>query len=164
LYLFNCEFYSIEAAKVRNNTGMKSRPIQNNTSIKEGKPMKPIAILSLFAAMLLASCSATKPGVTVYDDVYYSPNDPVVHVKEVVITTTNQDQVAQDQQEYYQEEEIYYAEPGYDTPYSESQYYTDPQGGTVVNNYFYGDYNDYSYSSRIRRFHRPSFGSYYHDY
>ncbi|MBE0661075.1 MAG: hypothetical protein IH597_01305 [Bacteroidales bacterium] len=144
---------------------MKSRPIQNNTSIKEGKPMKPIAILSLFAAMLMASCTTSRPGATVYDDVYYSPRDRVVHVKEVVITTNDQEQIAtgQDQQEYYQEETQYYTDPSYETPYTESQYYSDPQSGSV-SNYYYGDYYDYSYTSRLRRFHSPGFGSYYNDY
>lgn len=144
---------------------MKSRPIQNNTSIKEGKPMKPIAILSLFAAMLMVSCTASRSGVTVYDDVYYSPKDKVVHVTEVVVTTNDQEQITngQNQQEYYQEETQYYADPSYETPYTGSQYYTDPQDGSV-SNYYYGDYYDYSYTSRLRRFHSPGFGSYYNDY
>lgn len=144
---------------------MKSRPIQNNTSIKEGKPMKPIAILSLFAAMLMASCTASKSGVTVYDDVYYSPKDKVVHVTEVVVTTNDQRQItnAEYKQEYYQEETQYTTDPSYETPYTGSQYYTDPQDGSV-SNYYFGDYYDYSYTSRLRRFHSPGFGSYYNDY
>jgi len=142
---------------------MKSRHLQNNTSTKEGKPMKPIAILSLFAALLLVSCSATKSGKTVYDDVYFSPNDPVVHVREIVVTTTEKQEV-EVQQEYYQDQ-AYGADPIYDTPYAETEYYTDPQGHTVINNYFYGDYYDYSYASRIKRFHRNyGFDSYYHDF
>lgn len=142
---------------------MISRHLQNNTPTKEGKPMKPIVILSLLAAVLFVSCSATRSGITVYDDVYYSPSDPVVHVKEIVVTTTEKQDVAP-QQEYYQDE-AYSADTNYETPYAETEYYTDPQGNTVINNYYYGDYYDYSYASRIRRFHRNyGFDSYYHDF
>lgn len=138
---------------------MSSRPIQNNTQIKEGKSMKPIAIFSLFAAMLFASCSVTKPGAIVYDDVYYSPSDPVVHVKEVVIT---HEKLIQNQQQYYKEEDV---SLGYEPAYPETEYYIDPEG-SIVNHYnIYGDFYDYSYTSRIRRFHRPyGLGSYFHDY
>lgn len=139
---------------------MKLRRLQNNTPIKEGNPMKPIAFLSLFAAIFLVSCSATRHGATVYDDVYYSPGDPVVHVKEVVVTDK---QLERDEPVYYSDEETY-GDPQYETPYMDTQSYTDADGRIVNNYYFYGDYYDYSYASRIRRFHRPMGHSYYHDY
>jgi hypothetical protein len=62
----------------------------------------------------------------------------------------------------------YYPEGGYNQnnsttePYSEQ--YADENGNSVTNNY-YGDYyeddNDFSYSSRIRRFHRNNSWGYY---
>ncbi len=139
---------------------MKSRQLQNKLPIKEGKPMKPIAFLSLFAVMLLASCSTMRTGSSVYDDVYYSPSDPVVHVKEVVVTQEKvvQEEPVQEEQYYYNEEQ-YYADPEYQT-----ESYLSPEGNIVNNYYFYGDYHDYSYTSRLRRFHRPMGYSYYHDY
>lgn len=53
-----------------------------------------------------------------------------------------------------------------------SEYDTDEQGNTIINNYYYGDnynlddYYDYAYSSRIKRFHRYHYSGfgYYHGY
>lgn len=62
----------------------------------------------------------------------------------------------------------YYPEGGYNRTAGDqrtTETYTD-ENGTVINNYYYGDYyedNDYAYASRIRRFHNNNFGWGYYD-
>lgn len=147
---------------------MKSRIIQNNLFFRESRTMKPISILSLFAVILLSSCGITRSVSTSYDDVYYSPNDPVIAVKEVVVTQAPaQQQIIKSdeiQEQAVADDTSYYTDQDYNNHYTESDSYTDPNGNTIINNY-YGDYYDYSYAARIRRFHQPyGFNSYYHDY
>lgn len=70
----------------------------------------------------------------------------------------------------------YQSEPQSDNPQNQSyssdysfpdstEYYQDESGNTYVTNNYYDDedYYDYSYSSRLRRFHDPYFGCGYYD-
>ena len=89
-------------------------------------------------------------GYSQNDDVYYTPGDP--EPKKETKQSSNNNNYDDD----YGSEDSYYE----DEYYSESQTTTDENGNTYINNYYYGDYNDYS--TRLRRFYDPYYGfSYY---
>lgn len=153
--------------------------------------MKKILILtSLALTVLLASCSASQSGYTVYDDVYYRASDPkpaaapAVTQDEARYTTTDPDYSVKAEpkgvdyndpdyagydEDLYYENNTFPSKEGQSGEYNSSSYASPDVNTYVTNNYYdggdYGDnYYDYAYSSRIRRFHNPAFYDYYHGY
>ncbi|MBL4753524.1 MAG: hypothetical protein JKY52_08050 [Flavobacteriales bacterium] len=123
----------------------------------ETKTKITTTLMMLFSMSLLAQSGNT-------DDVYYSPqNDPY--------TTNDEGNKAPVSDEEYRT--VYDTPPGSterSTPdYSTTEQYVDENGDTyITNNYYdddfaYDDYYDYSYTARIRRFHRPVYSYGYYD-
>ncbi len=127
-----------------------------------------VILIAVMVTLFITSCSTTyySTNPPAYDDVYYTtPVAPVA--TETVVITDYTDNPSYNGEELYGEgefisdEEVYeFYEPSYQDSYS----YTDPDGATYITNNYYGDYNDYSYTSRIRRFYDPCYSSYYCDY
>ncbi len=143
-----------------------------------GRVMKSLfkffAIIMMFA---IAGCSSAYKTTTT-DDIYYIPQtarggetSQLSHPEggktvEVVNETASYSQPVSGT--YVEHETTAYEGNAYhyagDQPVNDTtEYYYDEDGNVVINNnYYYGDYYDFAYSSRIRRFHRPyaSFGYY----
>ena len=121
--------------------------------------MKTIKFLLLFiVGIMISSCTINNyyTQSQPYDDVYYNPNihqypDNNAQNQDYQQDYQQQDYQYQDNQEYYQDQSNY------------SETYTDDNGNTYITNNYYGDYYDYSYSSRIRRFYYPELGFGYYD-
>ncbi|HNX06377.1 MAG TPA: hypothetical protein PKL96_02220, partial [Bacteroidales bacterium] len=139
-----------------------------------------VKILFLVAwATFFVSCRTTNQTSTVYDDVY--GNKPAVVATPGVdqpartvppsntgVTNNNEDNgnVASQNRNYADGNYNVDNYTSQDPNYSNSETYYDEDGNTyVTNNYYYDDYYDYSYSSRIRRFYdyNPGWG-YYDNY
>ena len=124
------------------------RNIEEDISLKslklKNKVMKTTTILSFLVAIMLSSCTTVYYTQSYEDANYLSPNE-----------FTEFDDYTVQNTELEQEDEIYS-----DTI----------EDGTIVNNYYEADdYYDFSYSARIRRFHRPVwsmgyYGGLYTDY
>lgn len=101
-----------------------------------------LAVLALFAT----SCSTTYHTNVHHDDIYYSEDDDIAYEEN------------DDSQENYGYDS--YGHDDYETEedYSTSSKKQDGQGNTYVTNNYYDNYDDYYYSSRIKRFHRPYSG------
>lgn len=135
---------------------------------------KFFAVIMLFA---ITGCSSAYKTTT--DDIYFIPQTvrggestqlsqpeggKTVEVVEVVNETAAYSQPAnvsyvEHETAHYDDTAFYYSGNG---SLSETEYQYDADGNIVINNYYYGDYYDFAYASRIRRFHRPyaSFGYY----
>ncbi len=135
----------------------------------------------ILIALALTGCSTTYYAASDHDDVYYSPQ--VVRGGSAQQPVQNE---ARSEGRVVEVVEDYRAEPAgqshtvgtsadayhYDG-YAQNQqeeasdtleYYYDEEGNMViVNNYYYGDYYDFAYASRIRRFHRPYNNFRYYD-
>ena len=129
--------------------------------------MKTIKFLLLFiVGVMISSCTINNyyTQSQPYDDVYYNPNIhqyPDNNVQNQDYQQDQQDYQQQDNQitdNQYQDNQQYYQDQ---SNYSET--YTDDNGNTYITNNFYGDYYDYSYSSRIRRFYYPELDFGYYD-
>lgn len=97
----------------------------------------------------------------IYGDIYQAPE-----VEQELMDTTASPLDGYSTVDDYYPEEGYTPEENSNQTYSEQ--YVDENGNNVTNNY-YGDYyedgNDYSYASRINRFHRPMYNyGYYNPY
>lgn len=113
-------------------------------------------ILTLVALVAFSVSVFAQDDDGIYGDIYETPS-----VEEEIVDTISP-------LDGYSTVDDYYPEGGYNQnnaatePYSEQ--YIDENGNNVTNNY-YGDYyeedNDFSYSSRIRRFHRNNSWGYY---
>lgn len=128
-------------------------------------------MLLLFA---MVGCSSTYH-TTSSDDIYYIPKtsrgepEQVAHaeggkVVEVVEETEAYSQPAGNNHTHNTDQQpqgVQYVNT--EVVDDTAEYYYDDNGNqVVVHNHYYGDYYDFSYASRIRRFHRPyvSFGYY----
>jgi hypothetical protein len=148
--------------------------------------------LSILALLFLASCSSTRYATNApsNDDAYYTRNNnvsnsvpneqqPVVSNTSTVVynyskpvrktVAASEDSKFDQSNQNYQNQEVNNNQPPDSTNrnprYSTSETYQDSAGTYVTNNYFYDDYYDYGYASRIRRFHHPEWGyNYYDDY
>jgi hypothetical protein len=134
--------------------------------------MKTHAMLSVITLLIMAGCSSAYHTAQVTDDVYYTPGvvrpgaqqeqaiaaEPAYQAAKAVERTqtadTGYEAEASNGVTYYMQE------PEVSSPATST--YMDEEG-IIINNYYYGDYYDYAYSSRIRRFYRPyaSVSSYY---
>jgi hypothetical protein len=144
------------------------RAIKNITKQKEDHKMRTLVILiAVTLTIFVTSCSTTyySSNPPVYDEVYYTAKVVPVATETVVITDYSDNpsysEEVYGEGEFITEEDLYEM---YEPSYEESYSYTDPEGTTYVTNNYYGDYNDYSYTSRIRRFHDPYYSNYYCDY
>ncbi len=149
--------------KIKNKARMKAKTNQIIHTVREGSIMRTLRILSFASALALTGCVTIYTGQGTYDDVYYSPNDPVLVRTEVKVKkAVPQDYAATETQPVSQAVSDVYENQ--QSPGTESYYSTDGSNTYITNNY-YGGYYDYSYAARIRRFHRSyGFDSYYHDY
>ncbi|MBN1338088.1 MAG: hypothetical protein JXA03_02130 [Bacteroidales bacterium] len=129
--------------------------------------MKTKLVKISIIALLAAGCSSTMYTAN-FDDVYYSPdenaavNDNVQSGLESAspdyYTIAPESESGSNNNEYSSGEYVEYnAEEPY---YSDTETWQDPEGNTYVTNNYYGsdDYYDYSYASRIKRFHDPYYG------
>ena len=100
----------------------------------------------ILATLFFVSCSVQ---THVYrDDVYYRPSD---ETNEVITQSINEPSYSEENHQLYENNEIDTIND--DVKYYESEQYVDDEGNTyITNNYYYDDYYDFSYSSRIRRF------------
>lgn len=131
--------------------------------------MKTInTILAATVIMITASCSSTYQAGKA-DDVYYSTKDPVPAPAPVPSTAPAPSQENYDygNNNYNNDNSGY--QDGQNQQYdsqndnSNSSQYSDGQGNTYVTNNYNGDYYDYEYSSRIRRFYEPVYGFGFYD-
>ncbi|MBP6978596.1 MAG: hypothetical protein PHD61_04410 [Bacteroidales bacterium] len=143
------------------------KTIENINKFKEDQKMRTlVSIFIVVLALFITSCSTSFYSTTpVYDDAYYTAKSVPVATETVVVTdyTDNPSYTEEiyGEGEFINEDDVYEMyEPVYDESYS----YTDPEGQTYVTNNYYGDYYDYSYASRIRRFGYPYYDSYYSSY
>ncbi len=120
--------------------------------------MKTYLSLLVLAVFFLGACSAQKETSVVYDDVYYSskPDNKKAATRE-------------QRTDSYTASEVYTSSEYIETrdAVSDDYYYEDERKYTEANytgsEFDYDDYYDYSYSSRIRRFHNPNPGFSYYD-
>lgn len=143
---------------------------------KEDLIMRTPVKLSAIILLIMAGCSSAYHTADVADDVYYTPG--------VVRPGTQQEQAAAAEQVYQPARVVertetaeadYYIETETDASgtvayYGQESQQAGPATGSyaeesdyITSNYYYGDYYDFAYSSRIRRFYRPyaSVSSYY---
>jgi len=133
--------------------------------------MKNITKFLAFLAIgaIFASCSATYNAAAYEDDVYYNPYRVERLQKKQKKNQDNQDEVNADANSYSgnattsEQSDYSNARTGQN---DESTVYLDENGDEYyVDNNVADDYYDYSYSSRIKRFHSQSpCTSYYDDY
>ena len=124
----------------------------------ETKTKITTAIMILFSMGVLAQSGNT-------DDVYYSPGDDSYYTNDEGSNAPASDD----------EYRTVYDQPAGSNErsapdYTTSEEYVDENGNNyITNNYYYDDdfvyddYYDYSYTSRIRRFHRPVYSYGYYD-
>ncbi|HNS16504.1 MAG TPA: hypothetical protein PKI34_01625 [Bacteroidales bacterium] len=143
------------------------KTIKNINQLKEDRKMRTLTSLFIAAlALFITSCSTSfYSSAPVYDDAYYTARSVPVATETVVVTdyTDNPSYTEEvyGEGEFINEEDVYdLYEPAYDESYS----YTGPDGQNYITNNYYGDYYDYSYASRIRRFSYPYYDSYYSSY
>lgn len=112
--------------------------------------MKLINVLILFVAIIMVSCSSTYQSTLPQDDIYYSGSGKVSGQDEALTVKSNT--------ETYTSREVYqssdYGEDEsfskYESEYDNDGYYEDEY---YEEDFEMDDYYDYSYASRIKRFH-----------
>ena len=117
--------------------------------------------------LLFSSCTVNYYTSNPYDDVYYSRTDAVAKV--VPVKSDNSANVGYTTSSY--KDDTQYVDNNNDQgyyydnnqPYSTTETYTDEKGVNYVTNNYYGDYYDYEYSSRLRRFYGGYNGFDYYD-
>ena len=118
---------------------------------------------ALVAAAALQSCSSSKSAFRdVKDDVYYVQSDDKYYKGESAPEEVSKGSFSDERSDYDSKQ----------NPNSESEYRKDSRiledkgGDTYINNNYYNDnsgYNDFYYTSRIRRFYHPSATFGYHN-
>ncbi len=116
-------------------------------------------LATLLVVLVSSTLSFSQDDDGIYGDIYETPE--IEEVMEDTVSPLDGYSTADD---YYPEEGYVSEDNGSSQNYSEQ--YVDENGNNVTNNY-YGDYyeddNDYSYSSRIRRFHNYNSSWGYYD-
>lgn len=165
--------------------------INKSSNNKENRKMKKFLYLTAVFTVMLSACSATYQKRSVYDDVYYSKKNAGTPSVSTIISEgantgvvksenniTTSEKVPVENAEYNNDAGYYsdslYSEYNNDEGvnsnrklnYSNSETYYDENGTSfVTNNYYYDDYYDYEYASRLKRFYDPYFGwSYYNEF
>ncbi|MDR2971867.1 MAG: hypothetical protein LBU83_08075 [Bacteroidales bacterium] len=122
---------------------------------------KILPILALF--LIAVSCQTGS--FVYYDDIYVKSTDSQYQVK--IEQPAKQTTIENDYQYYEDTDYLVTQEPNTDNYPVEQEIYSDESGNTyITNNYYYedGDYYDYYFSSRIKRFHTNfSLGFGYYD-
>ena len=111
----------------------------------------------LLLTVAVAGCSTAQYAPGNYDDIYYTPE--VVRAGTGNAVETAPVRVV----EVVEEEAARPVAQDYPVETETPEYIYDDNGNQIIiNNHYYGDYYDYAYAARIRRFHRPyrSFGYY----
>jgi hypothetical protein len=136
--------------------------------------MRKLFILAVFPLIMAGGCTTQYQAQAPYDDVYYSSRDlPATTSSKVVVkqaqvpvasdyTAANgqgNNQLSDNQASGATEYSNYQDQP--EGVVTES--YTEPGGGSSITNNFYGDYYDYAYASRLRRFHSNYYMDSYYD-
>ena len=133
---------------------------------KERKKMKKIQyILGITLIIAVYSCTSTyNAGNNAADDVYYSSknqsaptpsSEPLSNSSDNYNTNYNYNQNDSGQPQQ--------SDNSQNQNYSTSEQHSDEKGNTYVTNNYNGDYYDYEYSSKIRRFYQPAYGYNYYD-
>ncbi len=137
--------------------------------------MKTYVQLTILMALFLAGCSSAYQTAAVHDDIYYSRNQAEIaaeeaHQANAAVVQVNPSSESKPAGNYNPDEQDYQQETYADESDESGLYYDektdtyyDADGNIVQYQEFHIDnYYDYSYSSRIRRFHRDwvSFGYY----
>jgi len=124
-------------------------------------------ILSIMLAMI-TSCTINKYYTTnnyEYDDVYSNPKtSKVVPQNNPANTpsTTYNNEPSRPNQSYDQNADYNTQNNTNYAPQSSTETYTDKNGNTyITNNYYYGDYYDYEYSARLKRFYSDVYFDYF---
>ncbi|MCC6690702.1 MAG: hypothetical protein IT235_04145, partial [Bacteroidia bacterium] len=119
--------------------------------------MKPTKKISAFIAVLAFVGTMNAQN----DDVYYTPS------KEKVVSREESNKANQNYSQPNSQDDDYYRAPQSGKQQSYTTYTADTShksGNTyITNNYNYDDYYGYSYSARLRRFHRPIYSFGYYD-
>jgi hypothetical protein len=136
--------------------------------------MKKLFVLAAFPLIMAAGCTTQYHAQAPYDDVYYSSRDiPAATSTKVVVkqshapvtsdytTAIDQRNTQADDNQTSSATEYSNYEDQPDGVVTES--FTEPGGGSSITNNFYGDYYDYEYASRLRRFHSSYFMDSYYD-
>jgi len=130
--------------------------------------MRTLQRLFFLGAITLASaCSPAYHAQTSPDDVYYSTGDPSPTPPPAVSHSTpaNSDYSRSSNSQQYSDNSGYSGQnqSGSNSGSSYSEQYRDSGGNNITNNYYNGDYDDYGYTSRLRRFYAPMPGYGYYD-
>ncbi len=130
--------------------------------------MRTFLLITGLASLIFTACTSTYQAAVPFDDVYYSSKDQITTAQPApkvpaAATPASPSTSAKAQEKVNSKDE--------NTEYSGGQYipqdnqpsepaetYTNPDGNTNINNYYYDEYDpdnyyDYAYSSRLRRFH-----------
>ena len=111
---------------------------------------KYLPISYVFVVALLSSCTYQSTTNKYFQDDLY--DEPTIIAKPVPKVVPPAPASVEDK----------HANPSQDEYYQEIEEYDD--GTNVISSYYGDDYNDYTYSSRIRRFHRRDYYDYYSPY
>ena len=148
------------------------------SKLKEELKMKKLLIFAALPLFIAAGCTTQYQAKAPYDDVYYSSRDiPAATSSKVVVkqvqapavsdyTSANNGENTQDASQQADNqtsgatEYLNYQEQPAGVM---TESYVEPGGGSSVTNNFYGDYYDYAYASRLRRFHSNSYMDSYYD-
>ncbi|TVQ14345.1 MAG: hypothetical protein EA361_07960 [Bacteroidetes bacterium] len=132
--------------------------------------MKTYLKLSVLMALFLAGCSSTYQTANVHDDIYYSRTNAEMaaqdaHQASAAVVQVNAASGSKPAGNYNQQYEQEYQQENYayaDEPVETETYYDEEGNVYVIQNFYMDGYHDYSYSSRIRRFHHSwaAFGYY----
>jgi hypothetical protein len=123
--------------------------------------MKKMKYLLYAAAILSAyACSSTlDAGNNATDDVYYSSanqNPSAIPSREAYYNNDQENYQSDNSGQTQQQNENY-------QNYTTTEQTTDGSGNTYITNNYNGDYYDYEYSSKIKRFYEPAYGYGYYD-
>jgi hypothetical protein len=128
--------------------------------------MKTIKYLTAIGFILMTySCSSTyQAGTNASDDVYWSSKDAQSAPPPENTTSENYNNYDQNSSGDYQNNNSTQSQqPDYYDPNRSSSQTNDGQGNTYITNNYNGDYYDYEYSSKIRRYYEPASGYGYYD-
>ncbi len=120
--------------------------------------MKALVYIALITALLLSSCSSDLFVGAEHDDLYFRPSD-----QQVIVADTKDAEPAREQEEQLYYDEVY----NVDTLIADFYYDNHEKRYTAEDNVGQGDpfiyYDDFSYASRISRFHGNYFYPYWRD-
>ncbi len=125
--------------------------------------MKTLTKLSGLLLLVFSACSTSQTTTAVHDDIYFSRAQAAKLAENALTASPDHVQaIAPSTNQQAPAPEAYNSNN--EAQNSQSEYYSDPSGNTYITNQYFADamYQDYYFSSRIRRFHRnwATFGYY----